>query len=77
MRFKIDIPSPTLWKTIVPEGSEPLTDMVMLGGKLLVSSVLDGVMKTRLFTTEGKELGQILTPPLEFPQRVHHACALK
>jgi prolyl oligopeptidase len=63
---KVDItdPSPDKWQTIVPEGKDVVSDMSIVGGKLFVTSLHDVVSQTRIYSLEGKLVGEIAYPGL-------------
>lgn len=75
VQFAIADPNPLQWKTIVPQGDDPLTALELVDGKLFVSGPHDGAIQTRIFTLDGKETGQIITPKADFAPRVYHVCA--
>jgi prolyl oligopeptidase len=60
----------------VPEGKEMISKVSMVGDRLFVSAVRNGLMQTRIFTLEGKETGEITFPGLGFQSSVHHRCPL-
>jgi prolyl oligopeptidase len=63
---KVDIsdPSPDKWQTIVPESKDVISDFALVGGKLFVTSLHDVVSQTRIYTLEGKFVGEIPYPAL-------------
>lgn len=71
VKFKIDDPSPLKWQEIVPEGADTLTAIEIADDRLFVSSEEAGATKTRIFTMEGKQTGQIVTPKVDLPSRVY------
>lgn len=72
VKIAIDDPHPSRWTTIVPEGKDLISDISIVGQKLFVSGVRDGVTQTRIFTLEGKEMGEITYPTIGFERSVHH-----
>ncbi|MEP6822421.1 MAG: hypothetical protein ABI946_08735, partial [Chthoniobacterales bacterium] len=74
VKVAIDDPSPLKWQEIVPEGEETLTAIEIVDDRLFVSSEKAGATKTRIFTLEGKEAGQIVTPKVDLPSRVYFIC---
>ena len=76
VKITIDDPHPSLWKTVVPEGKELISNIAIVGEKLFVSSVREGVTHTRILTLDGKETGEITYPAIGFEKAVHHRCSL-
>ncbi len=76
VKIIIDDPHPTRWTKIVPEGKELISDISIVGERLFVSGVRGGVTQTRIFTLEGKEMGEIAYPAIGFESSVHHRCSL-
>ncbi len=74
VKFKIDDPSPLKWQEIVPEGEDTLTAIEVADDRLFVSSEEAGATKTRIFTLDGRETGQIVTPKVDLPSRVFFIC---
>lgn len=74
VKVVIDDPSPLKWQEIVPEGEDTLTAIEIADDRLFVSSEKAGATKTRIFTLDGKETGQILTPTIDRPSRVYFIC---
>ena len=60
----------------MPEGKEVISNISIVGEKLFVSDVRDGITHTRIFTLEGKEIGEITYPGMGFEKSVHHQCPL-
>ncbi len=60
----------------MPEGKELISDISIVGERLFVSGVRGGVTQTRIFTLEGKEMGEIAYPAIGFESSVHHRCSL-
>lgn len=72
--FKINDPSPLKWQEIVPEGENALTSIEIADERLFVSHEEAGATKTRIFTLEGKETGQLVTPKVDVPSLVYFVC---
>jgi prolyl oligopeptidase len=64
LKIAIDDPAPDKWKTIVPEGKDAITNVSIVGGKLFVTGLHDVVTETRIFSLDGKQVGQISYPAL-------------
>lgn len=54
--------SPSHWRTVVPEGTEPIEGFSLAGGKLLVRYVHDASDHLRIFDANGKPEGEIHLP---------------
>jgi len=63
---KVDIndASPDKWQTIVPESKDVISDFSLVGGKLFVTSLHNVVSQTRIYSLEGKFVGEIPYPAL-------------
>jgi prolyl oligopeptidase len=75
VKIIIDDPHPTRWTTIVPEGKDLISDISIVGERIFLSGVRDGVTQTRIFTLDGKEMGEITYPAIGFERNVHHRCS--
>ncbi len=64
LKLAIDNPDPSHWTTIVPEGKDVISGLALAEGKLFVSSLHDVASQTRIFSLEGKQVGQITYPTL-------------
>ena len=64
--IKVDLqhPQPANWQTLVPEGKDVISDLTLVDGKLFVTSLHDVVTKTRIFSTEGKQTGEVTYPTI-------------
>ena len=50
---------PDAWKTIVPQGSEPIDGFSLVGGKLYVKRLKDAQAVISIYTREGKAAGEV------------------
>ena len=50
---------PDVWKTIVPQGTEPIENYSIVGGKLYVKRLKDVKSETTIYSLDGKSLGSI------------------
>jgi prolyl oligopeptidase len=50
---------PDVWKTIVPEGQEAITDWSIVGGKLYVDRQNAAMTETDLYTLDGRAAGKV------------------
>jgi prolyl oligopeptidase len=50
---------PDVWKTIVPQGAEPIENFSIVGGKLYVQRLKDVKSETAIYNLDGKSLGRI------------------
>ncbi len=57
-------PSPEHWTTIIAEQPEPLQDVVMGGGRLFATSLVDVTSRVRCCNPDGAELREIALPGL-------------
>jgi prolyl oligopeptidase len=48
---------PDAWKTVIPEGPEPIDEWSVVGGKLYVSRLKDVIPQTSVYSLEGKAAG--------------------
>ena len=55
---------PEKWQTVVPEGKDVISEISIVGGKLFVTGLHDVVTQTRIFSLDGKQLGQMEYPTL-------------
>jgi len=62
IRVDINDPSPEHWRTVVPEGKDVISDTSIVGGRLFVTGLHDVVTETRIFSLEGKQVGQVDYP---------------
>ena len=76
VKIAIDDPSPLKWQEIVPGGNDLISNISIVGEKLFVSDIRDGITRARIFTLEGKEMGEVTYPELGFEKTVHHRCPL-
>jgi prolyl oligopeptidase len=64
VKVSIADPAPEKWKTIVPETKDAIASISLIGGKLFVRGLHDVVTQTRIFSLDGKQVGQIEYPAL-------------
>ena len=57
-------PAPDKWQTVVAEGQDVISGISIVGGKLFVTGLHDVVTQTRIFSLEGKQVGEITYPAL-------------
>jgi prolyl oligopeptidase len=50
---------PDVWKTIVPQGAEPIENFSIVGGKLYVKRLKDVQSETSIYSLDGKSLGRL------------------
>ncbi|MGA3049102.1 MAG: prolyl oligopeptidase family serine peptidase [Terracidiphilus sp.] len=50
---------PDVWKTVVPEGPDVISDWSIVGGKLYVNRLKDVKTETTVYTLDGKPAGEI------------------
>jgi len=55
---------PKNWPTIVPEGKDVISGISIAGGKIFTTSLHDVVTQTRIFSLDGKQVGEIKYPTL-------------
>jgi prolyl oligopeptidase len=55
-------PAPERWREIVPEGADAIQGFLPVGGKLLVHALHDVSSQLRLFSLDGKPLGELPLP---------------
>ena len=64
VKLQIADPQPQHWSEIVREGKDVISGISIVGGKLFVTGLHDVVTETRIFTPEGKQVGDISYPTL-------------
>ncbi len=64
VKISINDSAPEHWQTIVPEGKDVIADLTLVGGKLFATGLHDVVTQTRIFSLDGKQIGQITYPTL-------------
>jgi prolyl oligopeptidase len=64
VRIHIQDPSADKWQTVVPEGKDVISDISIVGGKLFVTGLHDVVTQTRIYSLEGKQVGELQYPTL-------------
>ena len=64
VRIHINDPTPEHWQTIIPEGKDVISNLTIVGGKLFATGLHDVVTQTRIFSMDGKQIGQISYPTL-------------
>jgi prolyl oligopeptidase len=57
--IELSKPAPTQWTTIVPEGTDTLDSVSLLGGQLVASYLHDAHSAVRRFTPDGKLIGEV------------------
>jgi prolyl oligopeptidase len=55
-------PAPDQWRVVVPEGPDAIEGAVMAGGRIVVQDLSDVKGRLRLFSTEGRALGEVPLP---------------
>ncbi|HEX4634326.1 MAG TPA: prolyl oligopeptidase family serine peptidase, partial [Gemmatimonadales bacterium] len=55
-------PAPEKWRVVVPEGPDALEGAVMAGGRLIVQDLADVKGRLRIFSTEGRAMGEVPVP---------------
>ncbi|HYK09366.1 MAG TPA: prolyl oligopeptidase family serine peptidase [Gemmatimonadales bacterium] len=55
-------PSPEKWKVVVPEGPDAIEGAVMAGGRIIVQDLADVKSRLRIFSTEGRAIGEVPLP---------------
>jgi len=58
----LDDLAPARWRTIVPEGPEPLQDVTTAGGRLFVTSLVHATTRVRSFALDGSDERTITLP---------------
>lgn len=64
VRVNIQDPSADKWQTVVPEGKDVISGISVVGGKLFVTGLHDVVTQTRIYSLDGKQLGELQYPTL-------------
>jgi prolyl oligopeptidase len=64
VRINPERAAPDAWVTIVPEGAEPLQEVVTGGGRLFTTSLRDVTTRVRSFALDGSEVREISLPGL-------------
>jgi len=64
VRIHIQDASADKWQTVVPEGKDVISEISMVGGKLFVTGLHDVVTQTRVYSLDGKQLGELQYPTL-------------
>jgi prolyl oligopeptidase len=64
VRINPERAAPDAWVTIVPEGAEPLQEVVTGGGRLFTTSLMDVTTRVRSFALDGSEVREISLPGL-------------
>jgi prolyl oligopeptidase len=57
-------PQRDAWKVVVPESDDPIEDMHVVGGEIVVTYLHDVATRVLRFTREGRALGQVPLPGL-------------
>jgi len=55
-------PAPDKWRVVVPEGPDAIEGAVMAGGRIVVQDLSDVKSRLRIFSTEGRAIGEIPLP---------------
>ncbi len=71
VKISIDDPALLQWKTVVPEGKDVISSISIVGGKLFVTGLHDVITQTRIFTLDGKQIGEITYPAIGSATNVH------
>jgi prolyl oligopeptidase len=64
VKISLANPATDKWQTVVPEGKDVISGISIVGGKLFVTGLHDVVTQTRIFSFDGKEVGEISYPAL-------------
>jgi prolyl oligopeptidase len=64
VRIPLKEPNPDKWQTVVPEGKDVISEISIVGGKLFVTGLHDVVTQTRIYSLDGKQLGELQYPTL-------------
>jgi prolyl oligopeptidase len=64
VRIHIPDPSPEKWQTVVPESKDVISKISIVGGTLFVTGLHDVVTQTRIYSLDGKPLGELHYPTL-------------
>ena len=59
-------PARDKWLTIVPEGRDAIAGFSLVGGKLFVSYLHNVTTQIKIFSLDGKALGEVSLPALHF-----------
>jgi len=60
----LDSPDPAQWREVVPESASVLVDAGLVGGKVLAEYLEDVKTAVRMFSTDGRALGNVELPGL-------------
>lgn len=55
-------PAPEKWRVVVPEGPDAIEGAVLAGGRLIVEDLSDVKSRLRIFSTEGRAMGEVPLP---------------
>jgi prolyl oligopeptidase len=64
LRVDLKDPAPERWTEVVPEGAGVLESFSLAGGRLFVNYLENVASKVRIFTAQGKPLGEIAFPTI-------------
>src|SRR6185295_18320188 len=55
-------PAPDQWKTVVPESTQAIESIKLIGGRLVAQYLVDAQSQLRLFGSDGAPQGEIALP---------------
>ena len=58
----LENPEPSAWKVVVAEQRDPIEDVALIGGRIVVHSLVDVQSRLRLFGLDGRPAGEIELP---------------
>ena len=64
LRVDLRAPAPEGWTEVVPEGPGVIVSFSLAGGRLFVNTLEDVASKVRIYTADGKALGEIAFPTI-------------
>jgi prolyl oligopeptidase len=64
IKVNIKAPAQQSWQTVVPESKDVIDDISIVGGKLFVAGLHDVVTQTKIYSLDGKLMGQLNYPAL-------------
>jgi prolyl oligopeptidase len=62
LAVNLESPSPAAWKTIVPERSEAIENVAMIGGRIVAQYLVDVQSRLMLFGLDGAPQGEVVLP---------------
>jgi prolyl oligopeptidase len=64
VKINMKDPAPEKWQTLVPQSKDVISDISIVGGKLFVTGLHDVVTQTRIYSLDGKMVGELHYPTL-------------